>query len=37
MQDVYKDIEDCNPNKKRKVLIFFDDVIAGITNNKKHQ
>ena len=28
MQDVYKNIEDCNPGKKRKILIVFDDMIA---------
>ena len=28
MQDVYKNIEDYNPTKKRKVLIVFDDMIA---------
>ena len=35
MQDVYKNIEDYNPNKKRKVLIVFDDMIADMINNKK--
>ena len=35
MQDVYKNIEDYNPNKKRKVLKVFDDIIAGIINNKR--
>ena len=35
MQDVYKNIEDCNPGKKRKLLIIFDDVIADMINNKK--
>ena len=35
MQDVYKNIEDYNPGKKRKVLITFDDMIAGMINNKK--
>ena len=35
MQDVYKNIEDYNPMKKRKVLIVFDDMIAGMINNKK--
>ena len=25
MQDVYKNIEDYNPIKKRKILIVFDD------------
>ena len=35
MQDVYKNTEDYNPGKKRKVLIFFDDMIADMINNKK--
>ena len=35
MQDVYKNIEDYNPIKKRKVLIVFDDMIADMINNTK--
>ena len=35
MQDVYKNIEDYNPIKKRKVLIIFDDTIVDMTNNNK--
>ena len=35
MHDVYKNIEDYNPGKKRKVLIVFDDMIADMINNKK--
>ena len=35
MQDVYKNIEEYNLGKKRKVLIVFDGMIADITNNKK--
>ena len=35
MQDVHKNIDDYNPRKKRKVLIVFDDMIAGMINNKK--
>ena len=35
MQDVYKNIEDYNPEKKRKILIVFDDMIADMINNKK--
>ena len=35
MQDVYKNIEDYNPIKNRKVLIVFDDMIADMINNKK--
>ena len=34
MQDIYKNIEDYNPDKKRKVLIVFDDIIADMINNK---
>ena len=33
MQDVYKNIEDYNPIKKRKVLIIFDDMIADMISN----
>ena len=35
MQDVYKNIEEHNIGKKRKILIVFDDMIANMTNNKK--
>ena len=35
MQDVYKNIEDYNPRKNRKVLTVFDDMIADMINNKK--
>ena len=35
MRDVYKNFEDYNPGKKRKVLIVFDDVIPDMINNKK--
>ena len=35
MQDVYKNIEDYNPIKKRKVLIIFDDMIADMISNNK--
>ena len=35
IQDVYKNIEDYNPRKNRKVLIVFDDMIADMINNKK--
>ena len=34
MQDFYKNIEDYNPGKKRKVLIIFDNMIADMINNK---
>ena len=35
MQDVYKNIENYNPIKKRKVLTVFDDMIADMINNNK--
>ena len=35
MQDVYKNIEDYNPVKKRKILIVFDDMIADMISNDK--
>ena len=35
MQDVYKKNENYNPNKKRKVVTVFDDMIADLINNKK--
>ena len=34
MQDVYQNIEEYNPGKKRKVLKVFDDVIANMISNK---
>ena len=34
MQDVYKNIEDYNPGKKRKILIVFDNMITDMINNK---
>ena len=33
MQDVYKNIEDYNPIKKRKILIVFSDMISDMINN----
>ena len=35
MQDVYKNIEDYNPIKKRKILIVFGDMIADMISNNK--
>ena len=35
MEDVYKNMENYNPGKKRRVLIVFDDMIADMINNKK--
>ena len=36
MDDIYKNIEYYNSNKKRKNLIVFDDMIADILSNKNH-
>ena len=35
MDDIYKNIEEYNPDKKRNILIVFDDIIADILTNKK--
>ena len=35
MQDVYKNIEEYNPEKNRNIPIVFDDMIADMINNKK--
>ena len=35
MQDVYKNIDEYNIDKERKILIDFDDMIADMINNKK--
>ena len=35
MHDVYKNINDYNPDKENKTLIVFDDMIADMDHNKK--
>ena len=35
MDDIYKSTEDYNPNKRRKILIVFDDIIADILSSRK--
>ena len=35
IDDTYKNIEEYNPNKKRKILIIFDDLIADMFRNEK--
>ena len=35
MDDVYENITEYNPNRKRKILIVFDDTIADSMANKK--
>ena len=37
MDDVYKNTDECNPARKRNILIVFDDMIADIMSNKKVQ
>ena len=34
MDDIYKNIEKKKPNKKRKILIVFDDTIPDMLSNK---
>ena len=34
MNDIYEYIEKYNPNKKHKILIVFDDMIADMLSNK---
>ena len=35
MDDIYQNIEEYNRNKKRKILLVFDDKIADMLSNKK--
>ena len=35
MHDVYKNIDDYNPDKENKILIVFDDMIANMIHKKK--
>ena len=35
MEDIYKNIEEYNPNKKPKILIVFDGIISDMLSNKK--
>ena len=35
MDDIYKNIEECNPNKKQKILMVFDEMITDTLSNKK--
>ena len=37
MDDVYENIDDYSPNRQRKILNVFDDMIADIMKNKKFQ
>ena len=35
MDDIYKNIEEYNPNKKRKTLIIFGNMISDMRHNKQ--
>ena len=35
MHDVYRKIDDYNPDKENEILIVFDDMIAHMIHNKK--
>ena len=37
IDDVCENIDDCNPSRKIKILIVFDDLIVDIMANKKFQ
>ena len=37
MDNIYENNDDYNPNRKRKKMIVFDDMIADIMSNKKFQ
>ena len=37
MDDVYNNIDNYIPKRKRKILTVFDDMIADIMTNKKFQ
>ena len=35
MRNIYKNIEEYNPNKKREIIIDFDEMIGDMPRNKK--
>ena len=35
MDDIYKNFEEYNSNKKSKILIIFDEMIPNMLSNKK--
>ena len=37
MDDIYQNIDECNSNKKCKILIVFDDMTADMPSNKKQK
>ena len=32
--NIYKNLEEYNPNKKRKILVIFNDMITTMLSNK---
>ena len=34
MDNIYNNIDDYNPNRNRKILIVFDEIIADINTKK---
>ena len=35
IDDVYTNLEDYNPTKKRRVIVVFDDMVVDMDSNKK--
>ena len=35
LDDIYENLEDYNPTKKRRMLTVIDDMIANMESNKK--
>ena len=35
MQDFHKNIDECTPPRRQKILIVFDDMVANMTINKQ--
>ena len=35
INDIYKNIEEYNRNKKQKILVLFDDMVADMLRNEK--
>ena len=34
MDNIYKNIDECSPNKKRKIFIVLDDLVADMLSNE---
>ena len=35
MQDIYRNIDEYNADKERKILVVFDDMVDDMINNKR--